>query len=55
VDRVVQFQQEDHRQRLAWDSGITGLSSSLTERGEWTIAGESYSNFQFSTALEGVS
>jgi hypothetical protein len=55
VDRVVQCQQEDHRQRLAWDPGIAGLSSSLTDRGEWTIAGESYSNFPFSTALEGAS
>jgi hypothetical protein len=55
MDRVVQFQQEDRRQRLAWDPGIAGLSSSLTDRGEWTIAGESYSNFPFSTTLEGAS
>jgi hypothetical protein len=55
VDRVVQFQQEDRRQWLAWDPRIAGLSSSLTDRGEWTIAGESYSNFPFSTALEGAS
>jgi hypothetical protein len=55
VDRVVYFQQEDCRQRLAWDPGIAGLSSSLNDRGEWTIAGESYSNFSFSTMLEGAS
>ena len=53
--RVVQCQHEDLRQRLAWDPGIAGLSSSLTDRGEWTIAGESYSNFPFSIALEGAS
>jgi hypothetical protein len=44
--RIVQCQHEDLRQRLAWDPGIAGLSSSLTDRGEWTIAGESYSNFE---------
>jgi hypothetical protein len=55
MDRVVQCQQEDHRQRLAWDPWIAGLSSSLTDRGEWTITGESYSNFPFSTVLEGAS
>jgi hypothetical protein len=43
--RAVQCQHEDLRQRLAWDPGITGLGISLTDRGEWTIAGESYSNF----------
>jgi hypothetical protein len=59
--RVVQCQHGDLRQRLAWDPGIAGLSSSLTDRGEWTIAGESYSNFPFifsvegSTELEGAS
>jgi hypothetical protein len=42
--RVVQCQHEDLRQRLAWDPGIAGLSSSFTDRGEWTMAGESYSN-----------
>jgi hypothetical protein len=55
MDRVVQCQHEDRRQRLAWDPVIAGLSSSLTDRGEWTIAGESYSNFPFSTTLEGAS
>ena len=55
MDKVVQFQQEDRQQRLAWDPRIVGLSSSLTDRGEWTIAGESYSNFPFSTVLEGAS
>jgi hypothetical protein len=59
--RVVQGQHGDLRQRLAWDPGIAGLSISLTDRGEWTFAGESCSNFPFSfsvegsTALEGVS
>jgi hypothetical protein len=50
--RVVQCQHEDLRQRLAWDPGIAGLSSSLTDRGEWTIAGESYSNFPLSFSVE---
>jgi hypothetical protein len=50
---VVQCQHEDLRQRLAWDPGIAGLSSSLADRGEWTIAGESYSNFPFSVSVEG--
>jgi hypothetical protein len=59
--RVVQCQHEDLRQRLAWDLGIAGLSSSLTDRGDWTIAGESYSNFPLifsverSASLEGAS
>jgi hypothetical protein len=58
---VVQCQHEDLRQRLAWDPGIAGLRSSLDDRGEWTIVGESHSNFAFSisvkgsTMLEGVS
>jgi hypothetical protein len=39
--RVVQCQHEDLRQRLAWDPWIVGLSSSLTDRGEWTMVGES--------------
>jgi len=50
--RVVQCQHEDLRQRLAWDLGIAGLSSPLTDRGEWTIAGESYSNFLLSFSAE---
>jgi hypothetical protein len=50
--RVAQCQNEDLRQRLAWDPGIAGLSSSLTDRGEWTIAGESYSNFPLSFSVE---
>jgi hypothetical protein len=59
--RAVQCQCEDLRQRLAWDPWIIGLSSSLTDRGEWTIAGESYSNFPLifsvkrSASLAGVS
>jgi hypothetical protein len=50
---VVQCQHEDLQQRLAWDPGIAGLSSSLADRGEWTIAGESHSNFAFSVSVEG--
>jgi hypothetical protein len=50
--RVVQGQQGDLRQRLAWDPGIAGLDISLTDRGEWTIAGESYSNFPLSFSVE---
>jgi len=59
--RVVQCQHGDLRQRLAWDPGIAGLSISLTDRGEWTFAGESCSDFPLSfsveesTSLEGVS
>jgi hypothetical protein len=52
VVRVVQGQHGDLRQRLAWDPGIAGLSISLTDRGEWTIAGESYSNFPLSFSVE---
>jgi hypothetical protein len=50
--RVVQGQHDDLQQRLAWDPGIAGLSISLTHRGEWTIAGESYSNFPLSFSVE---
>jgi hypothetical protein len=50
--RVVQFQHDDLRQRLAWDPGIAGLSSSLTDRGEWTIAWESHSSFPLSFSVE---
>jgi hypothetical protein len=50
--RVMQCQHEDLRQRLAWDLGIVGLSSSMTDRGEWTIAGESYSNFPLIFSVE---
>jgi hypothetical protein len=50
--RVVQCHHEDLRQRLAWDPGIAGLSSSLTDRGEWTMAGESYSNFPLIFSVE---
>jgi hypothetical protein len=59
--RVVQGQHGDLRQRLAWDPGIAGLSISLTDRDEWTVAGESCFDFPLSfsveesTSLEGVS
>jgi hypothetical protein len=58
--RVVQCQRGDLWQRLAWDPGIAGLSISLTNRGEWTLAGERYFDFpvsfgaEESTSLEGV-
>jgi hypothetical protein len=50
--KVVQCQHEDLRQRLAWDPGIAGLSSSLTDRGEWTTTGECYSNFPLIFSVE---
>jgi hypothetical protein len=58
---IVQCQHGDLRQRLAWDPGIAGLSISLTDRGEWTFAGESCLDFPLSfsieesTSVEGVS
>ena len=57
----MQCQRGDLRQRLAWDPGIAGLRISLTDRGEWTFARESCSDFPLSfsveesTSLEGVS
>ena len=59
--RVVQRQHGDILHRLAWDSGIVGSIISLTDRGEWTFAGESCFDFPLSfsveksTSLEGVS
>jgi hypothetical protein len=50
--RVVQCHHEDLRQRLAWDPGIAGLRSSLTDRGECTIVGEGYSNFPLIFSVE---
>jgi hypothetical protein len=50
---IEQCQKGDLRQRLAWDPRIAGLSISLTNRGEWTFAGESCSNFPFSFSVEG--
>jgi hypothetical protein len=52
IVRAVQCQHEDLQQRLAWDPWITRLSSSLNDRGEWTIAGESYSNFPLIFSVE---
>lgn len=52
--RVVQCQHCDLRRRFAWDPGIAGLGISLTDRGEWTFAGESCSNFPFSFSVEGI-
>jgi hypothetical protein len=53
VVRMVQGQHGDLQQRLAWDPGIAGLSISLIDRGKWTSAGESCSNFPFSFSVEG--
>jgi hypothetical protein len=50
--RVVQRQHGDLWQRLAWDPGIAGLSISLTDGGEWTLAGESYFDFPLSFSVE---
>jgi hypothetical protein len=57
----VQCQHGDLQQSLAWDPGIAGLSISLTDMDEWTVAGESCFDFPLSfsieesTSLEGVS
>jgi hypothetical protein len=51
--RVVQCQHEDLQQRLAWDPGIAGLRSSLTDMGECIIVGEGYSNFPLIFNVEG--
>jgi hypothetical protein len=50
--QIVQGQHGDLRQRLAWDPGIAGLGISLTDRGEWTFAGGSCSNFPLSFSVE---
>jgi hypothetical protein len=50
--RVVQCQYEDLRQRLAWGPGIAGLGIAWIHKREWTIAGESYSNFPLSFSVE---
>jgi hypothetical protein len=58
---IVKYQHGDLQQRLAWYLGIAGLRISLNDRGEWTFAEESCSNFPLSfsvedrTSLEGVS
>jgi hypothetical protein len=52
--RVVQDQHGDLRQRLAWDAGIVGLRISLNDRGEWTFAGESCSDFPWSFSVYGI-
>jgi hypothetical protein len=49
---IVQCQHGDLRQRLAWDPGIARLSISLTDRGEWSLAGGSCSNFPLSFSVE---
>jgi hypothetical protein len=50
--RVLQCQHGDPWQRLAWDPGITRLSISLTDRGEWDLARESYFDFPLSFIVE---
>jgi hypothetical protein len=52
VVRVVQGQHGDLQQRFAWDPGIAGLGISLTNKGEWTFAGGSCSNFLLSFSVE---
>jgi hypothetical protein len=51
--RVVQHQRGDLGKRLAWDPGIAGLSISLTDGGEWILAGESHFDFPLSFSIEG--
>jgi len=50
--RVVQCQRGDLWQRLAWDLGIAGLSISLIDGSEWTLAKESYFDFLLSFSIE---
>jgi len=52
--RVVQNQHGDPWKRLAWDSGIAGLTISLTDKGKWTIVGESYFDFPLSFGVEEI-
>jgi hypothetical protein len=51
MDRVVQCQQEDHRQRLAWDPGIAGLSSSLTDWESGPLQGKVILTFHLAQRL----
>jgi hypothetical protein len=51
--KVVQRQQGDLGQRLDWDLGIAGISISLTDGGEWILAGESHFEFPLSFNIEG--
>jgi hypothetical protein len=51
--RVVQRQRDGPFQRLAWDPGITGLGISLTDGGEWILAGENHFDFPLSFSFEG--
>jgi hypothetical protein len=59
--KVVKHQRGDLWQRLAWELRIAGLRNSLTDGGEWTLAGESYFYFPLnfniagSTSLKGDS
>jgi hypothetical protein len=45
-------QHDDPFRRLAWDPGITGLGISLTDRGEWILAGGNPSDFPLSFSFE---
>jgi hypothetical protein len=49
---IVQCQHGDIRQRLAWDPEIAGLRISLTDKGKWTFAEESCSDFPLSFSVE---
>jgi hypothetical protein len=50
--RVVQRHHGDIWQRISWDPRIAGLRISLTDRGKWTLAGESYFDFPVSFSVE---
>jgi hypothetical protein len=49
---IAQHQHDDLRHILAWDSGIAGLSISLSDIGEWTFVGGSCSKFPLSFSVE---
>jgi hypothetical protein len=51
--RVVQCQHGDPGKRLAWGPRIAGLRISLTDGGEWILAGESHFEFPLSFSIEG--
>jgi hypothetical protein len=51
--KVVQRQRGDPEQRLAWDQGISGSSSSSTDRCEWIFAGKGHFDFPLSFSIEG--
>jgi hypothetical protein len=50
--RVEQRQHDGPFRRLAWDPGITGLSSSTTMRDKMVLIGENHSDFPLGFRLE---